>query len=125
MRIQQRAEAATGKADPRGEFAAALPVDRSDAACRGQGPDPTPENWTSLECEFSQNPGQENSNERNATQSRVDHRDPEARRSGVDDAGVMSPARDLRADLPPLEGEVRRDGQRRGQAVEATGRGEP
>src|SRR5207249_10555670 len=40
--------------------------------------------------------------------------------------GLRYPAaRDQRADLLPLEGEVRRDGQRRGQEAEATGRREP
>src|SRR5437016_4977675 len=37
----------------------------------------------------------------------------------------MPAARNQRADLLPLEGEVRRDGQRRGQEAEATGRREP
>ena len=58
-------------------------------------------------------------------QRRADHRNPEARRGRVDDGGVMPAARDQRADLLPLEGEIRRDGQRRGQEAEATGRREP
>ena len=50
-------------------------------------------------------------NERHATQRRADHRDPEARRSGIDHGGVMPTAGDHGADLLPLEGEVRWDGQ--------------
>jgi hypothetical protein len=52
------------------------------------------------------NRGEENRNERHATQRRADHRDPEARRGGIDDGGVMPTARDHGADLLPLEGEV-------------------
>src|SRR2546425_5375974 len=51
-------------------------------------------------------PGGENRHERHATQRRADHRNPEARRGRVDDGGVMPAARDRRADLLPLEGEV-------------------
>jgi hypothetical protein len=39
--------------------------------------------------------------------------------------GVMSPARNHGADLLPLEGEVRWDGEWSGQAVAAAGRREP
>jgi len=63
--------------------------------------------------------------ERYTAQRRADHRDPEARGSRGRDGGVMSTARDQRADLLPLEGEVRWNGQQRSETAEATGRREP
>src|SRR5205807_7450533 len=42
-----------------------------------------------LECEFTQNPGEENRNERHATQRRADHRNPEARRGRVEVLSVL------------------------------------
>src|SRR5208283_704492 len=44
---------------------------------------------------------------------------------GVNDGGFVPSAWDQRADLLPLEGEVRRDGKWRREEVEATGRREP
>ena len=45
--------------------------------------------------------------------------------AGLTTAELCRQQRDHGANLLPLEGEVRRDGQRRGQEAEATGRGEP
>src|SRR2546428_13707796 len=73
---------------------------------------------------FPPNEEEENRHERHATQRRADHRNPEARRGRVDDGGVMPAARNQRADLLPLEGEVRRDGQRRGPEGGGNGRRE-
>src|SRR4029077_17063889 len=71
------------------------------------------------------NPEKENRHERHATQRRADHRDPEARRSRIDHDGVMPTAGDYGADLLPLEGEVRWDGEWRREEDEATGGREP
>src|SRR5881397_2592839 len=64
---------------------------------------------------YSPKPGQENCNERYATQRRADHRDSETRRSRTNDGGVMPPARDRGADLLSLEGKVWGDGKWRGE----------
>jgi len=49
--------------------------------------------------------------EGNTTQRRADYRDPEARRSRIVDGGSLPATQHHGADLLPLEGEVRRDGQ--------------
>jgi len=85
--------------------------------------DLAPKNWT-LECEFSQTrlvtevvfaevtflAGKEKQSEGYTTQRRADHRDPEARGGRIGDDRAMPSAGHQRADLLPLEGEVRRDG---------------
>src|SRR5437899_7340174 len=71
------------------------------------------------------NPKRGEPSEGHTTQRRTDHGHPEARRGRVNHGGVVPAARDQRADLLPLESEVRRDGKRGCEKAEATGAGEP
>jgi hypothetical protein len=64
----------------------------------------------------------ENARTGHATQRRADHCDPEARRGRIGDGGLMRTTRHHGADLLPLEGEVRRDGEWRREEDEAASR---
>src|SRR3989442_15613024 len=70
------------------------------------------------------NPKRGEPSEGHTTQRRTDHGHPEARRGRVNHGGVVPAARDQRADLLPLESEVRRGGKRGCEKNETTGGGE-
>jgi hypothetical protein len=118
------------RSSPKGTSPRSVPCVRCDwpgayvPAETHSDPDVAPENWTAWNVS-SPNPGEEYCNEGHAAQRRTDHRDLEARGGRANDGGFVPSAGDHRADLLPLEGEVRRDGKRRGQTAETTGRGEP
>jgi hypothetical protein len=73
----------------------------------------------------SPKPRKRAANERQARQRRADHRDPEARRSRIEDDGVMRAAGDHAADLLPLERLSTAGWRVATRRREATGGGEP